>query len=253
MLMNNNHNCQDIIAEHYIKIKPYYSIVSKDELYNADVFIFHKDLDSAVKNYFSILDAITIVIVDGDKQCIQHTNYAGLNIIHISEYLQLDQRLACIYTRHTHAPWESYGFIPLATKCNYLGIKNIALDSSMCDGVFVRAPCDTFYEENFEKIIFIYNCLKDFDSKDIFLRTIKTIATRNPTYLKESIYPQYAHPKVKAMSNDIVLEGGLDSGLTTKKFAEDIGANGKIFGFEPVENGYITALQTTKHFSNVYL
>lgn len=71
--------------------------------------------------------------------------------------------------------------------------------------MYHRPSCKDFIKDNYYDIVKIYSHLADKDSKDIFLRVIKSIETGDPGYIKLSSYPQYIHPIVHAEKKMILL------------------------------------------------
>ena len=114
-----------------------------------------------------------------------------------------------------------------------------------------RLPGVSFLNSRFSDICTVYNALSDCESRDIFLRAIKSIESGEPGYLEQSPYEHYQHPKVQAEPGDIVIEGGPADGQTTAMFARQVGPTGGVIAFEPLRKYVAEAWEQTQPFSNV--
>ena len=128
---------------------------------------------------------------------------------------------------------KRYVDLPLAYRLARLGIQcflhtNIEVD-----------PRDfgTFHYPNIIKnhrkaIVQLYNSLLDQDSRDAFAGYIKGRAVGSTGYHRLAGFPEYHHPKCRVENGDVVLEAGLEDGMTTIKLGKLVGEEGKVYGFE---------------------
>ena len=114
-----------------------------------------------------------------------------------------------------------------------------------------RSPMVGFFHSCFSDICTVYNALSDTESRETFLRAMKSIETGDPGYLEQAAYPHYHHPLVKAEPGDKVIEGGPADGQTTAAFAREVGISGSITAFEPLKSYVAEASENTRSFDNV--
>lgn len=105
-----------------------------------------------------------------------------------------------------------------------------------------------FYNENAENLEKIY-ILLDEDGRETYAARIKAIITGNPGYLPISPHQEYYHPLIKPEQGDIMIDGGVSDAVEMQKnFAQSVGCNGMIFGFEPIPQMCASARKTLSKY-----
>ena len=163
------------------------------------------------------LSAKTALIIEENDLCVLF-----LDALH-----QNPTEKFCVYVTPAQHPIT---FMNIFCQLRAHGIMGCAYDA-VCTSRFFsyRLHCPHYYTQ---EILYIYSKLEDEESREIFLRAIKARSTQDADYLMISPYRQYDHPDVQVQQGDVVVEGGIFDGLSTERFAQQTGPNGKIIAFE---------------------
>lgn len=95
------------------------------------------------------------------------------------------------------------------------------------------APVPDLIEANAEAVASAYSAMADEASRAVFLQALRLLTPKFDGRMRQSPYPQYDHPEVRAEPGDTVLDvGGMD-GETALFFARRAAPGGRVFTFEP--------------------
>ena len=109
-----------------------------------------------------------------------------------------------------------------------------------------------YFLKNIQRIITIYDCLDDLESKKTFLSVIKARLEKEIGYFPISPIDEYFHPEVKIEQGNTIIDAGIGSYLDpTFKFAKIVGRKGKVLSFEPSKPAYEKASNFFKKYNNI--
>jgi FkbM family methyltransferase len=91
-----------------------------------------------------------------------------------------------------------------------------------------------FIQENTAKLQLFYDLLDDDDSKEVLLSAVHFGLTRDLSGTKFSQYPQYSHPRVRARSKSVIIDGGAYVGDSAAIYLRDASDLDMIHCFEPM-------------------
>lgn len=98
-----------------------------------------------------------------------------------------------------------------------------------------RQPIPDFFEKNQKPLEKAYNLFQTPADQETFARRLKAIITGDSGYLKLASHLEYDHPLVHPENGDIMLDGGLSNMVSAQQiFADKVGCDGVIHGFEPI-------------------
>lgn len=101
--------------------------------------------------------------------------------------------------------------------------------------IFEGNPIDiNYFKNNFDAISAIYARMADEDSRQVMADVLVSYLTNHGSCLGDVNFRQYWHPVVHVQDGDIVLDGGVWDGATTRDMASHVGKNGHIYAFEPL-------------------
>jgi len=207
------------------------------------VICFYEDLPHLPKIIGSFLtkDYLSILVIDRDdiSDCdiewvskFPPNKISGLSKGKIS----LDSEI--VFASNNYVWW----------KLNYAITKILAFGYN---GFFVcmPMPCDhtspcipSFYDSHKNELEKLYGMLDDFESKKILAAKIRSLVTGNIGYLRLSDYPEYFHPMVRPVEGDIIIDGGISENISSQlRMCNNIGKNGRLYGFEPDPVGFTKA------------
>lgn len=155
-----------------------------------------------------------------------------LQILYAHELENVSPQRLCIYARPQAHYWLPHGYQDTAYELHSRGITEYAVDASVTSALSSPPALPMLPDFYAQEICRAYTALADEESRETFLRVIKSWATGNPAYMRMSSYPQYKHPLARVANGDCIIEGGLENGLTTTSFAEQTGPAGRVIGFE---------------------
>lgn len=99
----------------------------------------------------------------------------------------------------------------------------------------VRPALPNFYARYAAELQTVYDLLADDASREVYAARIKALITGNAGYLPASEHEEYYHPVVRPEAGDIMLDGGVSDMVgAQRRFAQSVGRNGQVHGFEPI-------------------
>lgn len=159
----------------------------------------------------------------------------GINIKRLKEMTEEERKNFCLYAKPDAEFWKNYCYQKLFEICRNLGFTDKYLvDSVIIDAIPKRSAKKEYVKERFSNICSVFKSLEDDDSRNTFLRVIKSMETGDAGYLSVALYDQYWHPKTRILHGETLVEGGIASGYTTINFAQVLGEQGRIYAFEPL-------------------
>lgn len=178
------------------------------------------------------------VVIDGDDaSCQKWQDVAikhGVKAVPYSALSLLSQTDLCVYARPMRGYWDKGGFILLDAELRSRGHEKYLVDAAGIAAIWQGSANPDYVQQRLHDIFFVYSHLGDEESKENYLRAIKAMQTGDSGYLKVSSYQQYFHPKVCPQRGDVVIEGGVFDGSTTKAIAQCVAPVGRVYGFEPL-------------------
>ena len=154
--------------------------------------------------------------------------------------------LANLQTTASIPPWkklilcrpDASGAAVAAIFCRYLatrGIERVLLYGG-CPRTFgVQPPLPDFFSRYAEQLQEVYDQLADDASREAYAGRIKALMTGNAGWLPLALHQEYYHPHVHPERGDIMLDGGVSDMVgAQEQFAQSVGTDGHIFGFEPL-------------------
>ena len=176
----------------------------------------------------------------------------NLRILALNELRMLGDMDYCLFSTGLDGPHSLWNLYQKWRKAGHRG--TVMMDVTPLLGFPQdRLPKVGFFNSKFQDICTVYNALSDAESRDIFLRAIKSIEAGDPGYLEQSPYEHYLHPIVRAEPGDTVIDGGPADGQTTAMFARQVGPTGKVIAFEPVKRYVAETWEQTQSFTNVVI
>lgn len=138
--------------------------------------------------------------------------------------------------------WEKVCLCPpegfLIAFCRYaarVGIRTIYLEGNWPPAFGVRPALPNFYARYAAELQTVYDLLADDASREVYAARIKALITGNAGYLPASEHEEYYPPVVRPEAGDIMLDGGVSDMVgAQKRFAQSVGRNGQVHGFEPI-------------------
>lgn len=235
--------------------------VDRIDPFTTTVITFGGILEEAIEHYnhvdppLSKLPNFLLVDWQGENESWKEiTDKYNIHIFPAHYLKNLCPAQCCLYARPSQRHWEKGCYSPLVEYCASLGLTSgYQIDAVVTAPLWHRPADPAFIEKRFSDICTVYNAMADDDSKETFLRAMKTIATGDPGYLPLSPYPQYNHPSVKAQRGDVLYEGGLDSGHTTIAFSRQVSNAGRIYAFEALPSQIPALKKNTKNYDNIYI
>ena len=101
-----------------------------------------------------------------------------------------------------------------------------------------------FYRDNEAALERVADLFNDEESRNVYAARVKAVLTGNPGYLPVAAHQDYYHPLVRPEEGDVLIDGGVSDMVSEQRcFAEWVGANGRIYGFEPVPGMYARAAE----------
>lgn len=235
--------------------------VDRIDPFTTTIITFSEILEEAIEHYnhvdppLSKLPNFLLVDWQGkDESWKEITDKYNIHIFPAHHLKNLCPVQCCLYAKPSQRHWEKGCYSPLVESCASLGLTSgYQIDAAVTAPLWHRPADPAFIEKRFSDICTVYNAMADDDSKETFLRAMKTIATGDPGYLPLSPYPQYNHPLIKAQRGDVIFEGGAESGHTTINFSRQISDEGRIYAFEALPPQIPALKQCTKSYSNIFI
>lgn len=105
-----------------------------------------------------------------------------------------------------------------------------------------------YYEQNADELEKTYALLADEASREVYAATVKAMTSGDNGYLPVSLEYEYYHPLVRPEAGDVMIDGGVSSYVQAQlRFCESVGAQGKIYGFEPIPRMCSSAAKSLRH------
>ena len=99
----------------------------------------------------------------------------------------------------------------------------------------LRKPLPDFFARHAAKLEEACALLADDQSRVTFAARIKAILTGDAGYLPIATHGEYEHPRIRPKAGDIMIDGGVSDMVGAQMaFAEAVGPQGQVHGFEPI-------------------
>ncbi|MBD5641489.1 MAG: FkbM family methyltransferase [Desulfovibrio sp.] len=130
-----------------------------------------------------------------------------------------------------------YGFVTGASmRFQALANRKIYLAGNLPEQFGKRQPLPDFYKNNAASLEKAYDLLEADSDRQTFARRVKAIASGDPGYLPIAPFFEYEHPLTRPRKGDIMIDGGISDMVGAQMaFANAVGPEGSIHGFEPIE------------------
>lgn len=102
------------------------------------------------------------------------------------------------------------------------------------DQLYSAARFDPKFLQTFEgPLNWLFERLGDEESRWTLASVVKHRLTGDHGFLRIATYPEYEHPKVRALEGEVVYDVGAFDGATSFRFSDAVGSTGKVYAFEP--------------------
>ena len=130
------------------------------------------------------------------------------------------------------------GPVLTAMLCRWLGLGTpVYLYAGGKERFGARSPAPDLYARYGDGWRRVYKLLADQISRDVYAARVRALMTGEAGYLPLSSHEEYYHPLVQPERGDLMIDGGLsDMVEAQKRFADSVGAEGRVFGFEPIRH-----------------
>lgn len=99
----------------------------------------------------------------------------------------------------------------------------------------LRAPLPDFFARHAARLEQVAGMLADEASRVTYAARIKAILTGDAGYLPIATHGEYEHPRIRPQAGDIMIDGGVSDMVGAQAaFAEAVGPEGRVHGFEPI-------------------
>lgn len=108
--------------------------------------------------------------------------------------------------------------------------------SASADPAFKRRPPLTdYYSRNAAKLERVHEFLAEEADRATYAGCVKAMISGDPGYAPLSPFSEYDHPKTRLTRGDVLIDGGLSDMVDAQiAFAKRVGAEGEVYGFEPI-------------------
>ena len=138
--------------------------------------------------------------------------------------------------------WPKIFLVPdpamLAAVCRLMAVYGggmIYLDGFREPPFGLRKPLPDFFARHAAQLEQVCAMLADEASRTTYAARIKAILTGDAGYLPLAAHGEYEHPRVRPRPGDIMIDGGVSDMVGAQvAFAESVGPEGRIHGFEPI-------------------
>lgn len=180
---------------------------------------------------------------------LSNNNYLDL---HIFDFNQLDKSMNVhLFFKQGKAPLKTC-FASLAYHLHQKGISKYTIEPYSMELMYCNKRPTVFSDEDINALIAFYNILGDMPSKYSYLAACKARKLGCPGFIPMADFEQYIHPHVPFPAADIMCEGGIDDGETSKKFSE-LQKDGLIYAFEPVNESFKKCQKDLSDIANIRL
>jgi FkbM family methyltransferase len=147
---------------------------------------------------------------------------------------------------------EKYGQCPIFIASSHIREIGFQLQRNGIKNYYALPYTSFFFDPIFFKkyaneINNAYNLLEDDESREIYASVIKTYTTGDEGHLVHSTYAQYNHSNVKALTGDVIIDGGAYTGDTLRFYHKNISPK-LVLCVEPAEDAYIKLKKTCEDF-----
>ena len=99
----------------------------------------------------------------------------------------------------------------------------------------LRKPLPDFYARHAAQLEEVCGLLADEQSRATYAARVKAILTGDAGYLPIAPHGEYEHPRIGPKAGDIMIDGGVSDMVGAQiAFAEAVGPEGRVHGFEPI-------------------
>ena len=99
----------------------------------------------------------------------------------------------------------------------------------------LRKALPDFFIRHAAQLELVCGMLADEASRVTYAARIKAILTGDAGYLPLAVHGEYEHPRIRPRPGDIMIDGGVSDMVGAQvAFAESVGPEGRIHGFEPI-------------------
>lgn len=99
----------------------------------------------------------------------------------------------------------------------------------------LRKPLPDFFARHAAQLEQVCGMLADEASRTTYAARVKAILTGDAGYLPVTTHGEYEHPRIRPKAGDIMIDGGVSDMVGAQvAFAEAVGPEGRIHGFEPI-------------------
>lgn len=93
-----------------------------------------------------------------------------------------------------------------------------------------------FYKHHIAELNAVYALLENDEDRGLYAALIKATCTGDASYIPINSHKEYHHPLVKPTKGDVMIDGGVSDVVYEEiNFINDVGSDGKIYAFEPIE------------------
>ncbi len=222
---------------------------------NKTVVACHAEhLEEAIEFYKKNLKSLPSFYVLGD-----YSNMKVDKNISLNDFAKLDNTFSVqVFTSQGLRPGAVH-YHPLCNLLHKQGNRNFSVENystkkyfSASENNYSKDKKYTFDAKQWQSILDFTNILKDSASKYAYMGCIKAHLSGDSGYIPYANYRQYSHPNVHVEANDILLEGGLDDGISSLQFFNAMQNKGKIYAFEAFEQNWQNLRETlAPHKENI--
>ena len=138
--------------------------------------------------------------------------------------------------------WPKIFLVPepvmLAAVCRLMAVYGggmLYLDGFREPPFGLRKPMPDFFSRHAAQLEQVCGMLADEASRTTYAARIKAILTGDAGYLPLAVHGEYEHPRIRPRPGDIMIDGGVSDMVGAQAaFAESVGPEGRIHGFEPI-------------------
>jgi FkbM family methyltransferase len=239
-------------------------VVERIDSSSTVVLLLGVNLQIAILHYARYSDPLPEFYVIDHAQYLREIEFVTRNSpIVVHSALNLPSRLdraVCIYAPERVEPWTpGRGFLPTFYAAVQAGVlpRNVLFPAYVfADHMswIVQEPLHPgYFQNNCDAITRGYAAMGDADSKAVYAAGIQMRITGDSGYMPFSSYPQYYHPLVNPKPGDLIIEGGVEWGETSVKFAESVGDSGTVIAFEPDPNVHQSLQERFMPHKNIQL
>ena len=142
----------------------------------------------------------------------------------------------------TTPQWPKVFLVPepvmLSAVCRLLAVYGggmVYLDGFREPPFGLRKPLPDFFARHATQLEQACALLADEASRTAYAARVKAILTGDAGYLPIAAHGEYEHPRIRPKAGDIMIDGGVSDMVDAQMaFAEAVGPEGQVHGFEPI-------------------